>query len=80
MIAAEADAAAGTPDGGSCWYPIENGDRDIEPEINLNNTLNAKKYLEEMGYEVRLTRNSNDENPSMTKTAYVLLFGRRHFY
>lgn len=51
------------PDGGSCWYPIENGDRDIEPEINLNNTLNAKKYLEEMGYEVRLTRNSNDENP-----------------
>ena len=55
------------PDGGSCWYPIENGDRDIVPELNLNNTLNAKIYLEDMGYEVRLTRNSNDENPSMTK-------------
>ncbi|HIW56663.1 MAG TPA: N-acetylmuramoyl-L-alanine amidase [Firmicutes bacterium] len=55
------------PSGGSCWYPIENGDRDVEPELNLNNTLSAQKYLEEMGYEVRLTRTSNSENPSMTQ-------------
>ncbi len=55
------------PDGGSCWYPIINGDRDIEPELNLNNALATKKYLEEMGYTVRLTRSTNDENPSITK-------------
>lgn len=55
------------PSGGSCWYPIGNGDRDVEPDINLNNTLSAQKYLEELGYEVRLTRTSNDENPSMTE-------------
>ncbi len=55
-----------TPNG-ACWYPIENGDRDTEPQINLNNCLAAKKYLEDMGYEVRLTRTSNDENPSITK-------------
>lgn len=55
------------PSGGSCFYKMADGDRDKEPEINLNNTLSAKKYLEEMGYEVRLTRTTNQENPSMTK-------------
>ena len=55
------------PSGGSCWYPMGNGDRSTEPEINMNNTLAAKKYLEQMGYEVRLTRTSNEQNPSMTK-------------
>lgn len=55
------------PANGSCWYPMGNGDRSTEPEVNLNNTLAAKKYLEQMGYEVRLTRSSNDQNPSMTK-------------
>ncbi len=55
-----------TPNG-ACWYPIGNGDRNIEPELNMNNTLAAKKYLEEMGYTVRLTRQSNDENPSITR-------------
>ncbi len=55
------------PEGGSCWYSASSGDRDIEPEINLNNSLAAKKYLEQMGYEVRLTRSTNDENPSITK-------------
>lgn len=56
-----------TPKNGSCWYRMADGDRSTEPEINLNNTLSAKKYLEEMGYEVRMTRSSNNENPSMTK-------------
>ncbi len=55
-----------TPNG-SCWYPIYNGDRDTEPEINLKNCLAAKKYLENMGYTVRLTRTSNEENPSITQ-------------
>ncbi|MCD8391402.1 MAG: N-acetylmuramoyl-L-alanine amidase [Firmicutes bacterium] len=55
-----------TPSGG-CWYAIGDGDRDTEPQINLNNCLAAKKYLEEMGYTVRLTRSSNDENPSITQ-------------
>lgn len=52
---------------GSCWYPMENGDRSTEPDINLANCLSAKKYLEEMGYTVRLTRSTADENPSVTK-------------
>lgn len=55
------------PQGGSCWYPMENADRDTEPEVNLANALAAKRYLEEMGYEVRMTRNTNDENPSMNR-------------
>ena len=52
---------------GECWYPIGDGDRSLEPELTLNNTLNAAKYLEELGYEVRLTRTNNSQNPSMTK-------------
>ena len=56
-----------SPADGSCWYPMGNGDRSTEPDINLQNTLAAKAYLEEMGYEVRLTRTSNDQNPSMNK-------------
>lgn len=52
---------------GSCWYTIGEGDRDIEPEINLQNCLAAKKYLEQMGYTVRMTRTSNNENPSVTQ-------------
>ena len=54
------------PKNGGCWYPIGNGDRDTEPELNMNNVLAAKKYLEEMGYTVRVTRTSTN-NPSMTK-------------
>lgn len=55
------------PSGGGCWYPIGNGDRSIEPEINLNNALAAKNYLEQMNYTVRMTRSSNDENPSLSQ-------------
>ena len=55
-----------TPNG-SCWYPIGNSDRNTEPDINLKNALAAKKYLEQMGYKVRLTRMTNDENPSITR-------------
>ena len=55
------------PSGGSCWYPIGYGDRDIEPDLNLSNVNYAKQYLEEMGYEVRLSRPTTDDNPSMTK-------------
>ena len=71
-ISCEGSGCAGThPSNGSCWYPIGNGDRDTEPEINLNNALNAKKYLEQMGYTVRMTRTSNNENPSFTnRTSY----------
>lgn len=52
---------------GECWYPIGGGDRSLEPELTLNNTLSAARYLEELGYEVRLTRTDNSQNPSMTK-------------
>lgn len=52
---------------GTCWFPIGNTDRNTEPDINLKNALAAKKYLEGMGYEVRITRTSNEENPSMSK-------------
>lgn len=52
---------------GDCWYPIENGDRDNEPDINMQNCLSAKEYLEQMGYKVVLSRESNYENPSVTK-------------
>lgn len=62
-----ADCSKRAPKNGSCWYPIEYGDRDIEPTLNLNNALAAKKHLEKMGYTVRLTRSTNDENPSVTK-------------
>lgn len=55
------------PENASCWYPMENGDRDIEPEINLSNALAAKTYLEQLGYEVRMTRDTNEQNPSMNK-------------
>ncbi len=55
-----------TPNG-ACWYPIGNGDRNTEPDINLKNALAAEKYLKQMNYEVRLTRRTNDENPSITK-------------
>lgn len=55
------------PQNGGCWYPIGAGDRDTEPQINLNNALAAKRYLEDMGYEVRLTRSDNSTNPSMTQ-------------
>ncbi|MGM9937863.1 MAG: N-acetylmuramoyl-L-alanine amidase [Candidatus Ornithomonoglobus sp.] len=54
-----------------CWYPIGNGDRDIEPDVNLHNAQAAKKYLEQMGYTVRMTRDTNSstssENPSFSK-------------
>lgn len=54
-----------------CWYPIGNGDRNTEPDINLNNARAAKKYLEQMGYTVRMTRDADSststENPSFSK-------------
>jgi len=51
-----------------CWYDISNGDRNAEPEINLRNSFFAQYYLEnELGYDVRMTRTSNDQNPSFTK-------------
>lgn len=53
----------------TCWYSMTNGDRSIEPTVNLNNAIAAKKYLEQMGYVVRMTRTSNDENPSFTQRA-----------
>lgn len=52
---------------GGCWYPIVNGDRNIEPDINLQNCLSAQEYLEKMGYNVILSRKTNEENPSITK-------------
>ena len=54
------------PQNGSCWYPIGASDRDTEPDINYNNAINAKKYLEQMGYIVRLTRDQNG-SPSITE-------------
>lgn len=54
------------PKNGGCWYPIGAGDRNTEPEINMNNAIAAKKYLEQMGYEVRMTRDSSN-HPSMTQ-------------
>ncbi|MGN1116622.1 MAG: N-acetylmuramoyl-L-alanine amidase, partial [Candidatus Ornithomonoglobus sp.] len=54
-----------------CWYPIGKGDRNIEPDINLHNAQAAKKYLEQMGYTVRMTRDADsstsNENPSFSK-------------
>jgi N-acetylmuramoyl-L-alanine amidase len=58
------DGAVSQPN--DCWYPIGNGDRDTEPNINLQNCLAAKRYLESMGYNVVLSRESNNENPSIT--------------
>ncbi len=55
------------PPNASCWYPMSAADRTKEPEINLNNALAAQTYLEEMGYEVRMTRTTNEQNPSMNK-------------
>ena len=58
------------PEGRGCWYPIGDGDRETEPEINLRNALAAKSHLEGLGYEVRMTRTSNEENPSITRRLY----------
>ena len=55
-----------TPNGG-CWYPIDNSDRNTEPDINLKTALAAEKYLEEIGYTLRMTRTTNEENPSITR-------------
>ena len=55
------------PANGGCWYPIGNGDRDKEPQINLANALSAKAKLEQLGYTVRMTRTTNNENLSFTK-------------
>lgn len=52
---------------GDCWYAIENGDRETEPDINMQNCLSAKDRLEQMGYKVILSRDSSYENPSITK-------------
>lgn len=53
----------------SCFYYASNGDRVTEPEINLNNANAAKKYLEQMGYTVRMTRTTNNEHPSFNVRA-----------
>lgn len=64
----ESSGCTGThPANASCWYAMGNGDRSTEPEINLANSLAAKKYLEQMGYTVRMTRTTNNENPSFSK-------------
>ncbi len=55
-----------TPNG-ACWYPIGNSDRNTEPDINLKNAIAAARYLEELGYTVRMTRSTNEENPSISK-------------
>ena len=55
------------PPNGSCWYPIGNGDRSRESDINLKNAVAAKRHLEGLGYTVRMTRTSANENPSITK-------------
>lgn len=55
-----------TPNG-ACWYPIGNSDRETEPELNLNTAAAAKDVLTELGYDVRMTRTTNDENPSITR-------------
>lgn len=55
------------PADASCWYAMGNADRETEPELNLNNAFAAKKYLEKLGYDVRMTRTSNADNPSMNK-------------
>lgn len=59
------DGAASQPN--DCWYPIGNGDRDTEPNINLQNCLAARRYLEGMGYNVVMSRETNNENPSITR-------------
>lgn len=55
------------PEGSGCWYPIGNGDRDKEPQINLANAFSTREHLEKLGYKVRMTRESNDKNLSFTK-------------
>ena len=60
---------SGGPTDRECWYRMVDGDRDKEPEITLNISNAAKKHLEEKGYTVRMTRTSNNENPSFTKRA-----------
>lgn len=55
------------PTNGACWYPIANSDRSKESDINIRNAMAAKRHLEAVGYTVRMTRDSNNENPSITK-------------
>ncbi len=55
------------PQNGDCWYPIGNTDRNTEPEINLAIARAVQTYLEDEGYTVRMTRTTNDENPSISK-------------
>ena len=50
-----------------CFSRMVKSDRQTEPELNLANALAAKRYLEQVGYEVRLTRAANEENPSFTR-------------
>ena len=52
---------------GGEWYAATNGNRDVEPEINLANALAAEKYLENMGYTVKLTRKDNNTHPSFAQ-------------
>lgn len=54
------------------WYIATDGNREVaktggdEAKINMANALAAKKYLENMGYTVRLTRDENS-HPSFAK-------------
>ena len=50
-----------------CFSQMVKSDRRTEPEINLTNALAAGRYLQQIGYEVRLTRATNEENPSFTR-------------
>ena len=61
-----------SPENASCWYSMGNADRDTEPQINLDNALATQKYLEQMGYEVRMTRTSNEQNPVNGQACIVL--------
>lgn len=62
----EGSGCSGAAQGVGEWYSATSGDRDTEPEINLKNALAAKKYLEEMGYTVRMTREDGNSHKSFS--------------
>lgn len=64
----QGSGCSGRCDGNSSeWYSATTGERNTEPDINLANALAAKKYLEEMGYTVRMTRTDNSTHPSFSQ-------------
>ena len=54
-------------DPNKCFSQMVKSDRQTEPDLNLANALAAKRYLEQIGIEVRMTRTTNEENPSFTR-------------